>query len=791
MDHWRDKSKNVTLLQKIIKWNLVAVLLFFPFILFSQSQLLHPQEVVFEPQGGFYEGKIEVVLSHSEENTEIYYSLDGSEPNTSSIRYKSPLSFDTTTLIRAVVYHPGKKEYSRIESSTYFINEPHTDWMVVSLAIEPKMLFDTIYGLFEKGVNNDLRGIANYGANFWDRREHFMNVELFESDSTTVYRSPCGFRLFGGMSRTFPQKSMLMISRLRYGEKRFKHRFFEQTKLKKFKYLILRNAGSDWGRAHGRDAIINGMVDDWKIDKQAYRPCHVYLNGKYFGVYYLREKINSYFVASHHRAVDPDTLDLIEHRHALRKGSKSGYLKMIQFLEEEDMSLKKNYDFLKKLMNVENYADYKLLQIFIDNSDAGGNIKFWRTDSYDKGRWQWILYDTDWGFGLMKTKAYLHNSLEFHTKEDGPDWPNPPWSTLILRKLLENKEFEHLFLNRFCDRLNTTFLSDTMVAQITAHQEMLDPEMPRQFQRWNHSKRVWNIHYNRMRKFAKERPAIMWKHLMDKFDTGKKVKVELTATGRGRVWMNENIKVSYVKPLTGYYFEKIPITLHAQPRLGFKFSHWEGLESTKPFVSVKLKGKEIEKIKAVFVPVTTSLQDSIVFNEVSCYNKQSGDWVEIHNLTKSNINVSNWIVKNKKKEYKLPDFWLSPDGYVVIARDTAKFKQAFPQYSNRVLGDFDFGLDKKADKLELYTYKGAMVDTFSYEISTPGTAFTIDLKSPGIDNGNRDNWEVKYGVGTPAEHNPSYLAVLAHKAQMHWLTIGMIFGIIMVSIFIYLANRSG
>ncbi len=776
--------------ERFIKLLLNFLFLFFPLILFAQAKLLYPQEVIFYPEGGFFSKKIRVELSHNESNIDVYYTTDGSVPTKNSERYTQPITLKKTTVIRAVAFNSGKEKYSRIESSTYFVDEPETDWLVVSLAVNPEMLFDTITGLFEKGVENDLDGIASYGANFWDRKEHFINAEIFESDSSTVYRSPCGFRLFGGMSRTFPQKSMLLISRKRYGNKRFKHRFFDQIKLNKFKYLILRNAGSDWGRAHARDPIINGMVDHWDIDKQAYRPCHVYLNGEYFGVYYLREKINAYFIGSHHKEVDPDTLDLIEHRLALRKGSKIGYEKMIKFLEEADLSKKKYYDFLQTLMNVEKYADYKLLQIFIDNSDAGGNIKFWRSDHYDKGRWQWILYDTDWGFGLMNSKGYLNNSLAFHTRADGPPWPNPPWSTLILRKLLENKEFEHLFINRFCDQLNTTFLTDTMLTQINEHQEMLRPEIPRQFKRWNQSERVWRIHFNRIRKFAKERPNIMWSHLQERFETGQKVDVEVTATGRGRIWINENLKATYKKPYRGSYFANIPITLHAQPRLGFKFSHWEGTDETKPFISLDLSNKSEHQFKAVFTPLTTVLQDSITFNEISCYNNKSGDWVEIHNLTQSKVNVSHWIIKNKKNEYKLPEYWLGPNAYLVVAKDTASFKQSFPQYGNKVLGDFDFGLDKREDKLELYTKKGAMVDTFSYSIQTPGTAFTIDLKSPGIDNGNRDNWEVKYGIGSPASHNPSYLAQLAYQAQVHWMWIGIIIGVILIFLLSFFAAKN-
>lgn len=745
----------------------------------SAQNEVYPQEIRFAPLGGFFDESVKVILSHSDSKAKIHFTLDGSEPNEESELFVRPIHIKKTQVVRAIAYYDTDK-VSRMETSTYFINEPHTNWPVVSMTIAPEMLFDSIDGLFELGINNELIGMANYGANYWDRKEHFMNLEIFESDSTCVYRSPCGFRLFGGMSRTFPQKSIAVVSRLRYGNKRFKNKFFEGTKLKKFKHLIFRNAGSDWNRAHGRDVIIDNIVDDWKLDKQAHRPCHAYINGEYWGIYYIREKINTYFLASHHRGVHPDTIDLIEHRWALKKGSKEDYTKMLEFIEMADLSLEKNYRSLNRLMNIENYADYKLLEIFIDNVDAGGNIKFWKADTYDNGRWNWILYDTDWGFGLMKHDAYENNSLAFHTEPDGPTWPNPPWSTFILRQLLTNKEFENFFLNRFCDRLNTTFLPDTMLARIEEHYNLMRPEMYRQFERWGSTEKVWDIHFNRMINFAEKRPTIMWRHLMEKFDTGNKVLLRVASEGRGRVMINENIKASYTKSFRGYYFEKIPITLSAQPRLGYKFSHWEGTEMTSPLITVDLYGKDIVSYKAVFVPLNTVLMDSIIFNEVSIYNKRTGDWMELHNTTKKHINVEDWIVKNKKKEFRLPKFIIEPKGYMVLARDTSRFLQVYPRYASRVIGNFNFGLDRESDKLELYTRKGATVDTFSYNIATPGSDFTIDLKSPYLDNGDSLNWEVKYGGGTPASINPSYLSSLTRASKIRWMIIGLIGGMMLI-----------
>ncbi|MDV7398998.1 CotH kinase family protein, partial [Arthrospira platensis SPKY1] len=108
---------------------------------------------------------------------------------------------------------------------------------------------------------------------------------------------------------------------------------------------------------------------------------------------------------------------------------------------------------------------YQIAEIFFDNQDAGGNIRYWKAKSAD-AKWRWILYDTDWGFGLHEASAYANNSLAFHTAANGPAWPNPPWSTFILRKLLENYDYQRAFVNRFADLLNTNFSSFAVEQQI-------------------------------------------------------------------------------------------------------------------------------------------------------------------------------------------------------------------------------------------------------------------------------------------------------------------------------------
>ena len=394
-------------------------------------------ELSFSQQGGFYNDSISVSLYAIDAS--IYYTLDGSLPTEQSPQYTTELNIHSSTVIRAIAINEiGKR--SKVEGHTYFINEPNTSFPTVSLAIPPDLLFNPESGLFMQGAHAQDSLYSKPGANFWSRREMLIHTEMFDVDQSCFFNSESGLRLFGGMSRLFPQKSLSIVARDRYGKKRIRHRVFGKKGLKSFKFLVLRNSGSDWGKSHLRDAFMTKIVSHWDMEMQDYQPAHVYINGSYWGIYNIREKINKYFLEDH-TGEDREHIDLIEHKITLKKGSSRHYRQMLEFIENNSMADPTNYAHLEELMDIDNFRNYQIAQIYFDNRDAGGNIKFWRPQTAN-GRWRWILFDTDWGFGLHDTLAYQHNSLAFHTEPNGPKWPNPPWSTLILRKLLENPKFE-------------------------------------------------------------------------------------------------------------------------------------------------------------------------------------------------------------------------------------------------------------------------------------------------------------------------------------------------------------
>ncbi|MEO1627253.1 MAG: CotH kinase family protein, partial [Bacteroidota bacterium] len=717
----------------------------------------------FFPKGGFFQQSTQVELFAPD--CRIYYTTDGSRPGRRSKRYKKPIDIDKTTVIRAVAYKGRIK--SKLAGQTYFIEEPSSTFPVVSIAVDPEILFDPDRGLYMKGPNAVDSLWTKDGANFWSRKEVRIHTEMYETDQQQVFSSGTGLRLFGGISRLFPQKSMTIVARDRYGKKRIRHRVFGEESFKKYKFLVFRNSGSDWGKSHFRDGLMTGLLDDWDLDKQAFRPSQLYINGKYWGIYNIREKINRYFIESHHD-IDNDSIDLVEHRMTLKRGSRGHYLRMLRYLKKHSMRQPEHYSYIQSQMEVSNFMDYQIAQIYFDNQDAGGNIKFWRPQK-PNGRWRWILYDTDFGFGLHNPKNYKKNSLAFHTEPDGPDWPNPPWSTFILRNLMENPDFQRTFVNRFADRINTTFAPERVLSRIDEHHNMLLPEMPRHLKRWRLSEKRWEQQINNMRKFARLRPDYVRMHLMERFNTGDMVEVSLVCTEGGKVLVNDNLSIESTSVFRGKYFENYPIHFTAQPQFGHRFSHWEGLsyDADERDISVKLQKGRPLRLKAVFEAYTHPLADQIMINEVSANNKKSGDWIELFNASKETVSLKDWVFTDGKNEFPLPDVSISGRSYLVLCEDSTSFYQQHPEWI-KVVGNFPFGLNKRQESLGLYTADGAAVDSTSYLQEPRDSNFVLSHLLPHLDNGDRDNWTVRMGIGTPGGPNPYYLESHIKAEQEMW-----------------------
>ena len=531
----------------------------------------------------------------------------------SSTWHRSPGYFPDSpvrkgTVVRAGAYKEGALS-GPAETHTYFVG-PDVDRSrlpVFSISLDEAFFFDYRRGIYVAGEDFDEWRRANpegeaeelTPANYHRRGaqwEYPAHLEVFiPGEAGAGLRQDLGVRIHGGQTRACPVKSLRLYARNLYGSRVFGYPFFPGLPDEDFRRLILRNSGQDGELTLIRDAAIQEIVGDLRFDTQAYRPAVVFINGEYWGIHNLRERYDRHYLARVH-GVDPDRIDLLENDAVVREGDGRAYRALLEHLRDHDLSAGEHYSYVRDRIDIGNFLDYQAAQIFAANTDwPGNNIRYWRakTDNLPgsagpgDGRWRWLLYDTDFGFGgCGRPEAYTHDTLAYAADPDGRGAVNPPWSTFLLRSLLESPDFTRAFITRFADLLNTAFRPERTVGVINGMKENIADEIPAHVHRW--SRPVdWEENVGVMNDFARRRPAHQRRHLRDYFGLEGEVEIRFDVSDprQGHLRLN-TVEIRGETPgveddpypWTGVYFAGVPVELEAVPAPGYEFSRWEGLE---------------------------------------------------------------------------------------------------------------------------------------------------------------------------------------------------------------------
>ena len=245
--------------------------------------------------------------------------------------------------------------------------------------------------------------------------------------------------------------------------------------------------------------------------------------------------------------------------------------------------------------------------------------------------------------------------------------------------------------------------------------------------------------------------------------------------------MNQNISIR-TAGLQGVYFKNHPIELKAIPDYGYRFSHWEGLDSPSKKSPIKIDFKhDFYQVRAVFEKYTHPLAGKVIINEICPYNIHSGDWIELYNTTDETVNMTDWIFTDQKNEYIFPDIDLPPNDYLVVCRKMKKFEKTYP-HIYAYIGGIKWGLNKHRETITLFAADGAAIDSVAYEAPLTDSSFVLSLFLPDLDNGNPENWRVRTGMGTPNEANPYYVESRIKLRQQLWMQIGFAAGILLLGI---------
>ena len=634
---------------------------------------------------------------------------------------------------------------------------------VISLTTAPDNLWNYNTGIYVFGPEFSYEE-PYYGANFHQEWERPVHVELYWTDGEKRLDQDAGFKIAGAWSRSNDQKSFSLHARNAYGKKYFEAKLFDEIDITRFKSFVLRDSGNDCYSTHFRDALITQLVAKNNVDIQAYQPAVVFLNGEYWGILNIREKLNEYYVESHYPHVDHDKVDLLavdgSKGMAATEGDMTDYNAMMDFIQSHDLTIDANYQQVVAQIDVDEYIEYLVSEIYGGNDDwPHNNVKMWKSKK-NGGRWRWMLYDTDQSYNIWdrtEDKA-TYDKLGKCLSEKGKN--GDTWSNVMLRNMVKNTTFRNELSNRFADRMNREFLPKNIAHMVDSLYNNIKEER-------EYHDMLWGIEDptgSSIKSFAKSRPTYMRKQLRKHFDVGDDVVVTLNENDSKAGYIELNSLTLKKFPWSGSYFTNVPVSLRAVARPGYKFVRWENTDRNDTTIStqagITLTLATNASIKAVFEPDGSSLYNSVVINEINCKSADdfdTKDWIELYNTTAAAINLSGWKISDEKPEnaYTIPaGTVIEPYGYLVICENQNKLLKLNPSVTNYV-GDFEFGLGKD-DKVQLFDSEGTLIDEVAYSKEwgdANGSGKTLALTDPFAENGNAKFWNDNDMHGTPGAQN--------------------------------------
>lgn len=403
-----------------------------------------------------------------------YYTTDGSEPNTRSKRYQGPLSVDKTSVIRYVTIEEGKIP-SQVLTSSYIVNENHT-LPVISMSLDPANFRNLISDVWTVGI------------------EYPGHAELYESGKS--FSVDAGIRLFGGSARGLPKKSFALKFKRGYGESKLNYSVFDSRDYSQFDTLVLRSGSQDYPYAYFRDVLATSLVDGvTNLSVQAYKPVVLYINGSYYGIFNIREKVDEEYISGLYNVDERSNIVRIDND--VTVGSASGYNSLLNYVLNNDVALKEHYDVVKTRLSVESYADFWAAQMIVTNNDII-NTRFFSHPDINQGRLHMIFYDFD--FAMYN---YSRDYYAFATNPEGMSRLNV--STFLFRNMIRNQEFRDLFVERLSYQLKFVWNKQRVEEAIDAMVELYGPEMAREKERWDLSYEQWELSVERLREYFRLR----------------------------------------------------------------------------------------------------------------------------------------------------------------------------------------------------------------------------------------------------------------------------------------------
>lgn len=495
--------------------------------------------IIFSKDSGFYNDEFSLRIYAPTE--EIYYTLDGSEPDKNSMKYTEAIlindatmnpnvhsmytdvcaefeeelvlqysekkmdyqvpdyNVDKCTVVRAVFYDE-QGEKSELEERVYFVGyderSGYDDVNIITITTEPENLFSDESGIyvlgdtFEEYLDSGELG-NSYFSDYWYwwngnfrnkgiEWERESSIQVFNTSKELVLSQVVGIRIQGGGSRGFLPKSLNIYAREEYGNARLEYDFWGTGYQPKRMTLT---SGGDDIYTKVKDRLVSELSQDYKFEKMNYEPYVLFLNGEYWGFYYLTEKYDTQYIEEHYDIDDGTEIDdiIIMKNGVVETGVEADYYvsysEMQEFITTNDMSKDENYEKVCDIIDIDSFIDYYAVESYIYRQGdwPKSNVAMWRSrytsdNPYEDGRWRWMLFDV--------------NSTSMGAPSAGDSIAYAKKHCDLFGSLYENEEFRDAFHNRLIDLATNSFAPENVNQKLDEYEELMDEPMEKHFQRF-------------------------------------------------------------------------------------------------------------------------------------------------------------------------------------------------------------------------------------------------------------------------------------------------------------------
>ena len=441
---------------------------------------------------GFYEGSV-TVEARGEEGAVLRYTMDGETPTKKSKEFPAEgLLIKKTTPLRVKAFREDAVS-STAAGATYFIDDaPQTS--IVSLISDDKYLFSKKTGMLVKGTGS----IPNYARGY----EYPVHIEYFTKDGKQELSQTGTMTCSGHSARINSQKSIALYARKAWGPERFAFNPFPTRDYDSYKSILLRSTNSDTYATRLRDVVASSLAEGQDILYQDYEVIQVYINGRYWGHYNLREKINKYFVAQYEGVTDEkeiDSIDILARTGTdefLQNGDNKDWLELCDFCKKKDLNDPENFAWVEERLDIDSMFTHAAFEIILGNVDFT-NVRIYRIPG---GKWRYLLFDVEACWRNLDPTPIEYYIKPLNAKIQG--FRHEP-----LNAMFKVPEMKAKFLTRVSELLSTVFRWDNVEAHFDKVIDVLKPILPRHIERWKNMKMEnWKKNIHAIKYYARVRP---------------------------------------------------------------------------------------------------------------------------------------------------------------------------------------------------------------------------------------------------------------------------------------------